>query len=61
MFIAETFTGEHIDVLLLLYVKNANNLQNKNRLDLLTFYKFAVPVFHSYGHKVECQVLQLAM
>jgi hypothetical protein len=32
------------------------HLQNKRYFDLLSFYKFAIPVFHSYGHKVNCQV-----
>ncbi len=32
------------------------NKQNQGRHDLNKFFEFAVPVFHAYGHKVDCQV-----
>ena len=32
------------------------SMQAKQRDDLLAKYSFAVPVFHAYGHKAECQV-----
>lgn len=31
--------------------------QNQGRMDLLGFFDLAIPVFHSYGHKVDCQVI----
>lgn len=33
-----------------------DNLQKKNREDLLHFFTFGIPVFHCYGHKMKCQV-----
>ena len=30
--------------------------QKQGRTDLLGYFKLSVPVFHSYGHKVDCQV-----
>lgn len=36
-----------------------NLKQKKERSDLLTLFNLAVPVFHSYGHKVDCQVMLL--
>ena len=36
-------------------------IQGKNREDLMNFFEFAIPVFHSYGHKMECQVNNIVM
>lgn len=36
-----------------------NLKQKRERSDLLTAFNLAVPVFHSYGHKVDCQVMLL--
>ena len=33
-----------------------NNLQANDRSDFADFFELAIPIFHAYGHKMECQV-----
>ena len=34
--------------------------QNQGRTDLTGFFHLAIPVFHAYGHKVDCQVINFS-
>jgi len=48
-----------IDIVVYMYLQMVFVVLEKEQNGFIGIFSLAVPVFHSYGHKVDCQVLIL--